>query len=63
MERVRGPARRRSRWWSEEGQAFSEWVVITGLLVLIGLAVSAVLQEALKTMVQHAVHAVGTIAP
>lgn len=59
------PARaaRRRQWRNESGQAFSEYVVITGMLVIIGLTISAVLQQALKTFVQYAVHAVRTVAP
>jgi hypothetical protein len=51
------------RWRGEAGQAFSEYVVITGMLVLLGMSMAATLHAGVKYFVRHAVAAVRTVAP
>lgn len=57
------PGGRGGRWRQEGGQALSEYVVITGLLVLIGISMAATLHAGVKDFVRHAVAAVRTVAP
>lgn len=52
-----------SRWRGEAGQALSEYVVITGMLVLLGISMAATLHAAVNYFVRHAVAAVRTVAP
>lgn len=45
------------------GQAAAEYVLVTGMLVLIGIAIAATLSAGVKTFVRNTVHAVRTVAP
>jgi hypothetical protein len=47
----------------QAGQALSEYVIITGMLALIGISMAATLHAGVKDFVRHAVAAVRTVAP
>ena len=58
----------RGRWRGgrlrgEGGQALSEYVIVTGMLVLIGISMAATLHAGVKDFVRYAVAAVRTVAP
>lgn len=50
-------------WSDPRGQSTVEYVMIAGSLAALGLAISAILSDAVKTMVVQLAHAIRTVAP
>lgn len=63
MKRTIALARSRAGWRDASGQAFTEYVVVTGMLVLLGMTMTGILSSGLWTFVRNAVQAVRTVAP
>ena len=53
----------RDLWSDSTGQGTLEYVMIAGSLAALGLAISVILSDAMKTMVVNVVHAIRTVSP